>query len=783
MKKAYSSLLSAFFVIIIIYWVFYCMMPQNIEKPENNSQFSTENALKIVKKIAEKPHYIGSTNHNQVANYLVSELKKLGLEVTIQEGFAINEGNILAKPKNILAKIKGTTTNKALMLLAHYDSAPHSKSLGASDDASGVATIIESVRAFLESKTAHKNDIIILFSDAEEIGLNGAALFAKQHPWAKNIGLILNFEARGSSGPSYMLMETNNGNAALVDGFAKANPEFPVSNSLMYSIYKMLPNDTDLTVFRENNNIQGLNFAFIDSHFNYHTAQDDFSNLSQTTLAHQASYLMPLLRYFSDVDLLKLKTNNDNIYFNTPFSFVSYPFEWVLPMCCLAFVMFLVLVFFGIAKHVLSIPEIIKGFLPLLLSLFLAGFVVFLGWKAVLKLYPENTEILHGFTYNGHDYLAAFIFLSLTICFFIYEKTANKKAVMSHSIAPIFVWMILNFAIAFSLKGAGFMIIPIVFILIGLAYFIITEKQNWIINLLFSIPTLIIIVPLIKLFPIGLGLKIVFVAALLTVLCYYLLIAVFGSYSKKGIWSFVFLLLSITFLIKAHINSGFSPSKAKPNSMVYVLDTNKNKAFWATYDEKLDDWTKFYLGNNPKKFNVLENFPLFSKYNSGFTYSAEAPIYEISGSQIDFLKDSIGVTKRFLKIKISPQRKVNRYDVFANPNLFLNNFKANGIAVNIDRKKLIKQKGNQVLRYYVVNNEPLEIEFNIKNADVLDMEFLESSFDLLAQKSFRLAKRTSSMIPKPFVLNDAVIIKQKIKPTVSKDTIRIVKPIALIPQQ
>jgi hypothetical protein len=46
----------------------------------------------------------------------------------------------------------------------------------------------------------------------------------------------------------------------------------------------MLPNDTDLTVFREQN-IQGYNFAFIDDHYNYHTAQDDINHLDKNTLA------------------------------------------------------------------------------------------------------------------------------------------------------------------------------------------------------------------------------------------------------------------------------------------------------------------------------------------------------------------------------------------------------------------------------------------------------------------------------------------------------------------
>jgi Zn-dependent M28 family amino/carboxypeptidase len=214
-----------------------------------------------VKEMTEKPHFVGSQNHDVVAQYLENELQNLGLQTSLQEGFTITEKGTLVKSKNILARIKGSANTKALVLLSHYDSASHSFSKGASDDASGVATILESVRAFLQAKTKHKNDIIILFTDAEELGLNGAALFVTQYNWAKEVGLVLNFEARGSSGPSYMLMETNEGNAKMVDAFSNGNVKYPVSNSLMYSIYKMLPNDTDLTVFREQGKIQGFNFA------------------------------------------------------------------------------------------------------------------------------------------------------------------------------------------------------------------------------------------------------------------------------------------------------------------------------------------------------------------------------------------------------------------------------------------------------------------------------------------------------------------------------------------
>jgi hypothetical protein len=71
------------------------------------------------------------------------------------------------------------------------------------------------------------------------MGLNGAALFVTTAPMGKEIGLVLNFEARGSSGPSYMLMETNKNSTCKRVCCCKTT--FPVSNSLMYSIYKMLP--------------------------------------------------------------------------------------------------------------------------------------------------------------------------------------------------------------------------------------------------------------------------------------------------------------------------------------------------------------------------------------------------------------------------------------------------------------------------------------------------------------------------------------------------------------
>ena len=782
MKKNYSSIITVVIILGILGFLFATLMPSwSPNEDKKVTEFSTSRALEHINAIAKQPHYVGTKNHEVVANYIIKELQKLGLETTVQEGFTLSDWGNLVKSKNIMCRIEGTKNTKALLLLSHYDSAPHSVSHGASDDASGVATILEGVRAFLNAKTKHQNDIIILFTDAEELGLNGAALFVTEHQWAKEVGLVLNFEARGSSGPSYMLMETNKGNSGLVKEFAKAGATYPVSNSLMYSIYKMLPNDTDLTVFREQANIQGFNFAFIDDHFNYHTAQDDVAHLDKSTLKHQGSYLMPLLNYFSNADLNATTSTADDVYFTIPFTFISYPFDWVLPMTLIAAGLLIILVFLGKAKRMLKGNDIMKGFFPFLGSLIFTGLITYYGWKGLLLLNPQYNDLLNGFTYNGHDYIAAFVLLSLSICFFFYQIASKPKVTMNHYVIPLVFWIVLNGFLANSLRGAGFLIIPVYFGLIAFAVFVFSQRSNWIVNLICGIPALLIIAPFIQMFPVGLGLKVLFGSAILTVLAFALLLPIFGAFTKKGSWSLLFFLLAIAFLGKAQYHSGYELGEAKSNSLVYLYNGDTNRAYWASYDTNLDSWTKGYLGENPKSAKTLNNLKLFSKYNSEFTYASEAPNKGIAKPNITFLQDSVVGFKRYLKIQITPNRKVNRYDIFADEIMTFFNFKANGVSTLGQKGTELERKGKKLLSYYVVNNEPLVLQFTINRATILNMDVMESSFDLMVNPIFSMTPREDWMMPTPFVLNNAVIITQKIKRT-PKIVIPVVNPYTIKPK-
>jgi len=760
MKKI-AGILSLFLALGLIYYSFYSLMPRKAAPASSApTEFSTERALIPLKEITKVPHFHGSDAHADVRNYLENQLQNLGLTTEIQDDFILNQQwGAIDKPKNILGYLEGTGDGKALMLLSHYDSAK-TPSFGASDAGSGVVTILESLRAYLASGKTPTNDIVVLFSDAEEIGLDGAKLFVNRHPKAKEIGLVLNFEARGSGGPSNMILETNGGNANLIKAFVDANPEFPVASSLMYSIYKMLPNDTDSTVFREDADIDSFFFAFIDDHFDYHTANDNFENLDRNTLQHQGSYLLPLVHYFADADLSQLKAQEDYVYVNAPLvKMIIYPFAWIFPMLIIAFLTFVILVFFGIKKGRLKARAIGKGFLAFVFPLLISGALGYLGWMLLKMIYPHYNEIQHGFTYNGHWYIAFFVMLSLAITFKVYRRFNMKTQVASFYVAPLFFWILINTGVAFALKGAAYWIIPVFFGLLSFWVLIRQEKPSLLLLTLLAAPALFLFAPLIQFFPVGLGLKMLLISCIFTVLTFGLVLPVLGAYRWKNIFAIASALFALIFLTIAHFKSDFTEERQKPNSLNYYQDADTKEAYWVTYDKILDPWTKGYLGDNPKEAKEYVSNAAGSKYNSGYSYAAKAPYKEVALFETVLNKDTIWENLRHITLTILPRRNVHEISLYADKDIPFSNMTFNGQRVSSDttNNRFFNRKHNGLLRYSVSGNDSLELSYSVPKDKPVAIKVAEYSFDLLTHQDFTINQRPAHTMPKPFVNTDAIV--------------------------
>ncbi len=769
MKTSHAKVISFLLIAFTIYWSFTSLLPSKISDLNTpKTAFSTERALVHLKEITKKPHYVGTEEHTKVKNYLIKEFEKLGLKVEIQNQIAINKKwRGAVKAQNFMFRIKGTENGKALILLSHYDSVVHS-SYGASDAGSGVVTILEGVRAFLETGKQPKNDIIILITDAEEVGLLGAVAFVKHHPWVKDAGLVINFEARGSGGPSYMLLETNGGNKDLIKAFNKAKPNYPVANSLMYSIYKMLPNDTDLTVFREDGNLNGFNFAFIDDHFDYHTAQDTYDNLDRNTLQQQGDYLVTMLNYFADADLSALDNKSDDVYFSFPkLGLITYPFSWIVVMFIIGALLFLGITFYGVQKQKLTTPAMFAGFIPFLGSIIISVLIAVFGWKLLQLIHPQYKEILHGFTYNGHLYIAAFVNISLAITLFIYKRFFIKYDASNLMVAPIFIWGIINLLIVIYLKGAAFFILPVFAALATLAVLLYSNHSKSVkilISTLLILPTLVVFSPLIKMFPVGLGLKMLGISTFFVVLIFGLMLPIFKKWKNTQNLTYLFSAIGIVLLISASLKSGYNENRKQPVSLNYVIDADNNKAYFASYDQQVNSYNKAYLTENPNK-GSFDKTAADSKYHTSINLYKETKVVNLPQPIVNKIKDTIYNGKRFIDLQIIPQRKTNRMELIAQNDIHFYQFKINGESLETNETYAINTeiRKNILSYYFTEDNEELNISFSIPSTENPKIILYDTKYDIFTNTQINVKPRdNSTMFPTSFVINDATIIKKKI---------------------
>ena len=135
-------------------------------------RFSAVRAARVVEKIAAVPRPTGSRELAAARAAVLAELAALRIEAWERPN-----GDLV----NIVGRLVGTATTDAVLLTAHLDSTPDSP--GAMDDASGVAAILETVRA-LAADGPSRNTVLVLFTDHEEGGLFGARAFIARDPWA-----------------------------------------------------------------------------------------------------------------------------------------------------------------------------------------------------------------------------------------------------------------------------------------------------------------------------------------------------------------------------------------------------------------------------------------------------------------------------------------------------------------------------------------------------------------------------------------------------------------------
>jgi hypothetical protein len=273
--------------------------PQPKAKDAPAAEFSAGRAGEVLRDLLGDgaPHPVGSPANARVRERVMARFRALGYEPEVQEGFTCQDDWRCAKVWNVLARLPGRQPGKAVLLVAHYDSVPAGP--GASDDMTGTAAVLEVARA-LKSGPPLRNSVLFLIDDGEEAGLLGAKVFAESSKDAGEAAVVVNLEARGIGGPSLMF-QTGPDDAWLLDAWA-SRASRPFTSSLFSTIYRFMPNDTDLTVFLKRG-VPGMNFAFIERPSLYHTPLDNLNNSSPGSLQHHGDNALAAVRGLAEADL------------------------------------------------------------------------------------------------------------------------------------------------------------------------------------------------------------------------------------------------------------------------------------------------------------------------------------------------------------------------------------------------------------------------------------------------------------------------------------------------
>lgn len=571
--------------------------------------------MQHVRQIAREPHAMGTPGHARVRAYLLNSLRSLGLNPQVQETTVVGQPTNPQSPSpsgamfglasrigytyNVLTRLRGKQPGKAqpgkagpgkaLLLVAHYDSQPNT--LGAADDGAGVAAILEAVRAIRQGPSL-QHDVIVLFTDGEEYGLFGASAFLR-HPWAKDVGFVINLEARGNSGPS-QIFETNAQNGWVVEQVARAVPH-PMASSLAYEIYKQLPNSTDFTVFRDAG-YTGVNAAFIDGFVHYHKLTDSPGNLNPNSVQHQGENLLALTRHIGNAPLNAVRAP-DKVFFNGAGHWlVSYPMVLNWLWMALLTGAFITAFAVGFRQKKLTVGQVIGGMaLSIGILLLIGGFCLLVN-LGITRALPLTHTFING-TYGSAQFFVGYALLTVGLFGLLVRLALRWLRPLSLLMGAYgFVYGLTLSMFVLLPAGVYLLLFPLLGALVGLLLVLRqTRQQNEArsvsapLLLIAALPTLFIMLPIVQSLFVTFDLLLSVVPmlllslTLLVLLPLWLLIETGLRWKNLATVPLVALLLGGVVTLWAIRNEAPSAQQPLHSQVSYYLNADRKQAVWASY--------------------------------------------------------------------------------------------------------------------------------------------------------------------------------------------------------
>ena len=635
-------------------------------------EFSAARAFRTVRTIASTPHPAGSPANDRVRDHLIAELTALGLAPEVQDVVSVQGAGLsssaggtgLARVRNVVTVIEGTAPSGRVFLVAHYDSAQVAP--GANDDGAGTATILETARA-LTAGQRPRNDIVLVLTDAEEACLCGAKAFVDQHPLARDGGVVLNLEARGSDGPAIMF-ETSAGNRRLVETYAKV--PYPVGTSFAVEIYRLLPNDTDFTPFRESSAFQGLNTAYIDGAAIYHAPTDVPETMNTDSLQHHGANALALAREFGALDLATLGGSGDATYFPVPGLLVRYPGELVWPLAVLALAAVLVLGWLvrrqGRARGRQLAAATGLALLPIVVAPLLAQGL----WALLVVIRPEYGGLPID-PYRPMWYRLAVIALSALTVLIWYVLLRRRLTPAALAVAGP-AWLAVLGVVLAALTPGGAYLATLPALAAAVAGLVAIHLRPWpavaVLTAGAVVPVVILLPTVLMLFP-ALGMPMAGVGAFLTVLLGLALLPVIDlihpaaggarglealrARRRGALPTLVAALAAVACTVTGLTVDRFDDEHPSLTHLMYALDADNGTARWLSGELSPQEWTARHVTGSPG--SVADTLPAFGAEE---LRTGPAPAATLPAPALTLTSQTVSGDARTMRLLLDPQRAV-----------------------------------------------------------------------------------------------------------------------------
>ena len=331
-------------------------LPKALPEEAPPAAFSATRAMPHVAVIAREAHPSGSPAQAGVQDYVFRQIAELGLEPIDQEAVA-STGNGTVALRNILVRLPGSRSSGVILLLTHTDTTPFGP--GAQDNATGVAVLLELLRAVVAGQPL-ENDLIVMFEDGEELGYLGGVAFLQHHPWGPEVRLAIGLDTAARSVTAVLCAAPQSG--VLVQALAESY-RYPIGSSLFTSIIRDIGNDDNEVTAFQHRGIPGLALEDTYAFREKHSDQDRIEHITPAAVQHMGEQVLALTRRLGREEL-RTSAVEDVTYFTVwGWGLLHYPVSWTLPLAFLSALLFALLLVGGLRLHDLSVRGMALSFL------------------------------------------------------------------------------------------------------------------------------------------------------------------------------------------------------------------------------------------------------------------------------------------------------------------------------------------------------------------------------------------------------------------------------------